>query len=169
MNYTQLQTTSAADEEFARELEIVEDSVIKPIVRRKLHVTLSHADTSKRNQDAMDLVGDIRLILLSELHQSGKSNGHIRSIPSYAATVTFNKCYEHFRSSYPQRASLRNKVRYLLTHDPGFALWRDSDGRWLCGFADWNGRDEHVSSHVDDDDLARIGSDREAQSAALWE
>ena len=52
---------SLADDEFVRQLENIENTVIKPIIRRKLHVSLFPQDTGKRNQDALELVKDIRL------------------------------------------------------------------------------------------------------------
>ena len=151
-----------SDDEFGQRLEHIEDAVIRPIVRRKLHVTLRENDTSQRNQDALELVSEIRLSLVAELRKNTTRNGGIRDISAYAATVAFNACYQHFRSRYPQLTRLRNKLRYLLNHESEFALWRDSNDRWLCGLAAWAGRADQVGSveamEVADNELTEIGS-----------
>lgn len=133
------------DDEFARWLETVVDTAVKPIVRRKLHVSLLDGDTRKRNQDALELVGDVRVTLLVEARRTGPLNGLIRNFGAYAATVTSNACYQYLRSRFPQRTRLRNKLRYILTHNTKFALWKSLEGRWLCGIAAWSGRERQVA------------------------
>jgi DNA-directed RNA polymerase specialized sigma24 family protein len=59
----------------------------------------------------------------------------IQSFNGYAAVTAYNACHEYFRARRPAWLSLANKVRYLATHSPEFALWEDDDGREVCGFA----------------------------------
>ena len=127
-----------------RELERVVEVVVKPIVRRKLHVPLQPFDPSERNHDAFDLVGDVRITLLAELNRSEEDEGAIRDLASYAATVTSNACYQYFRARFPERTRLRNKLRYLLTHERDFALWKNTSDQWQCGLAGWESVDEFV-------------------------
>ena len=163
------QLTISPDEKFARELESIEASVIKPIVRRKLSVTLSAGDTGSRNQDALELVGDIRLRLLTELRGRADSPyGTIRDLGAYAAKVAFNACHNHFRERYPRRVSLRNKLRYLLLHHAQLSLWRDPVNGWICGMMSWEGRTDVVeSTAVHGADLFRIGEERESSAEIL--
>lgn len=123
-------------------LAFVVESVIKPVVRSKLHVSLREDDTRERNQDAIELIGDVRLGLLSELSRSSNANGGIEDLSAYAATVAANSCYQYLRERFPNRTRLRNKLRYLLTHNQKFALWKDADRAWLCGLATWCGRSD---------------------------
>ena len=158
----------APDEEFARELESVENTVVKPIVRRKLHVSLFPNDMGKRNQDALDLVADIRLSLLAGIDKVDAADGEVRNLSAYAATVAFNACHEHFRARFPQRTRLHNKLLYLLTHEPDLARWRDASNRWLCSLAEWEKRVDHVQPPTDAVvDLGLIGTDRESSAALL--
>ena len=120
----------------------IAESAIKPVVRRKLHVSLSSDDTSPENQDALELVGDIQLILFSELQRRQVSNGDgIRDMAGFAATVASNTCYQYLRSKFPARTQQENKIRYLLSHGHDFALWKNEHGTWVGGYAKWRGAD----------------------------
>jgi hypothetical protein len=52
------------------------------------------------------------------------------------------------RQKYPQRWSLRDRLRYLLNHQAGLALWETADGEWLCGFAAWRDQKKAVAPDV---------------------
>src|SRR5262249_38296839 len=49
-------------------------------------------------------------------------------------------CYEYLRLKYPQRHNLKNKLRYVLTHLPGLALWENKSGDLVAGFDAWRGQ-----------------------------
>ncbi len=109
--------------------------VIEKTLRAKLHVSLKQADFSLTNQEALELAGDIKLLLISEL-QRLKSNPNgkvIYNLDGYVAAVTVNMYRQYLRSKHPQRRQLKSRLRYLLTHHPKFALWED-ESAWLCGF-----------------------------------
>jgi hypothetical protein len=129
----------------AERVEAVTESVVKPVVRRKLHVTLQDGDTRGRNQDALDIVGEVRVTLLSDEFRNRSSNGTIRDLAAYASTVAANACYQYLRMRFPERTRLRNKLRYLLSHSRELAIWKTSSGRWLCGAAGFSGSDKSVS------------------------
>jgi DNA-directed RNA polymerase specialized sigma24 family protein len=146
-NLTAIQTLTSSPEErlSADALDPVTASVIKPVVRRTLHVSLRDADTSAENQDALELVGDIQVALLSALESSG--NGRpIENIDAYAATVATNACYQHLRAKFPVRAQQINKLRYLLTHDPRFAMFK-SDEVWYCKLAGESAHTRRSENH----------------------
>ncbi len=115
-------------------------SVLMPVIRRTLHVSLSEADTTAANQDALELLGDIQVILLSTLSDPAHDDRTIENIDAYAATVASNTCYHYLRSKSPVRTQHYNKLRYLLTHDDRFKAWRDSDGQWMCSMSE-SGKD----------------------------
>src|SRR6185503_17875485 len=52
----------------------------------------------------------------------------------------YNACNLYLRQKYPRRSRLKNRLRYLLTHDEIFALWANEASGTICGFAQW--RDE---------------------------
>jgi DNA-directed RNA polymerase specialized sigma24 family protein len=108
--------------------------IIKNIIRAKLRVSFSEQDGQHLNQDALEIGSEVTGTLLAEL-QSLKSfprQKTINNFPNYVAVVTFNACYDYLRRKYPQRHSLKNKLRYLFTHRDEFALRESADGEWLC-------------------------------------
>src|SRR5262249_48153017 len=46
--------------------------------------------------------------------------------------------YEWLRQKYPRRWQLKNRLRYLLTHQSGLALWEGKNSEWLAGLAIWS-------------------------------
>ncbi len=128
-------------------LTAVTRSVIAPIVRRKLHASLEPQDTTRRNLDALELVGDIRVTLLSELSKENlNGNGHVRDLNSFASVVASNACYQYLRSRFPVHTQQRNRLRYALTHKKGYAIWKDASGQRLCGLEKWQVSDERPVS-----------------------
>jgi hypothetical protein len=106
-------------------------------------------DPLERNQDALELFGDVRLRLIQKLapHPTDKEAHSIQDCCRFAATVTYNACAEYFRQKFPRRTGLNNSLRYFLTHVPAYALWDVGDGAMCCGFATWR----HLSAHAFDD------------------
>jgi DNA-directed RNA polymerase specialized sigma24 family protein len=125
-------TAPPEDRLFVDVLEPVTANVIRPVVRRTLHVSLREDDTSTENQDALELVGDVQVALLSALESSGTNGRAIENPDAYAATVATNACYQYLRNKFPVRAQQTNKLRYLLSHDDRFEVYRGSAGGWLC-------------------------------------
>jgi hypothetical protein len=109
--------------------------VIEKTLRPKLRVSLKTDDFSLTNQEALELAGEIKLLLVSELRRlKSNPNGKvIHNLDGYVMTVTMNVYRQYLRAKYPLRQQLKSKLRYLLTHHPKFALWEDESG-WLCGF-----------------------------------
>lgn len=70
----------------------------------------------------------------------------LASFAGYVAAAAHNACHAFFRSRYPQRSRLRNKVRYVLTREPGLALWTTERHVWVAGRAAWRGRAADTSA-----------------------
>jgi len=133
----------AADEqESQRRLEqllaIAAEPVLKVIVRRKLQPGFGHAGGAHL-QEIEDVCGEVRLQLLSRLRdiKAQPDEKPISNFRGYVAVIAFNACNEHLRQRYPQRYRLRNRLRYLMTHNPSFGLWESDDREMLCGLAQW--------------------------------
>ncbi len=103
------------------------------------------------------------LRLIARLNES-KSDSSIRPIKdcrSYVAVTTYHACHEYLRQKYPQRHRLKNRLRYLLTHDANFALWDDHGGADLIGgFARWQRK--KTNDQTSSDELRRIAEDTTA-------
>lgn len=134
-----LHATSEAESEILTRLLTEQASpVIKGIIRSKLHAS-GAVDDRLRGQDAEDVYGEVITQLLARLRACKTSPGSdaIGDFRKYVAVTTYNAFYHYLRRKYPQRCRLKNRVRYLLTHQRELGLWESGDGDWLCGFAAW--------------------------------
>lgn len=138
---------SAEDEAASQHLleELVSsqaEPVILGIIRRKLHVSLNGYGHTRAVQEAEDVRGEILLHLIARLNalRADNDSGAIANFRSYVAVVAHNACHEFLRRKYPERQRLKNRLRYLLTHQSGFALWETEQGEWLCGLDAWRGK-----------------------------
>ena len=113
-----------------------------PIVREILGSSLRfHVNTNSAaaTQDANDLFNDIIANLLSRLRniRSDRAQGAVTNFRGYIATTAYNACNLYLRKKYPRRSRLKNRLRYLLSHDATFALWMNETSGLICGFAQW--------------------------------
>jgi hypothetical protein len=118
--------------------EHAEPLIIK-IIKSKLRVSLSPAQGSHQNQDALEIAGDVCAQIISEL-RSLKTNPQRRPIndfPNYVAIKAYSACADYFREKNPQRWRLRDLLRHHLKQNQKFALWQSEDRRWLCGLRSW--------------------------------
>jgi DNA-directed RNA polymerase specialized sigma24 family protein len=112
--------------------------LVREITRSKLHAFRFGSGPSPV-QEADDVCGEVVLQLLSRLRdlRNDPRDNTIANFRSYVAAVAYNSCTESLRRKYPERHRLRNRLRYLLSHDPSFALWEGPQGSLLCGLAEW--------------------------------
>jgi DNA-directed RNA polymerase specialized sigma24 family protein len=105
-------------------LEAVEPT-IQSIVRKKLFVTLRRSDFREQNQDALDVLSEIRVKLLQKFAQPvpDENARAIEDFRGYAAAVAFHICADYLRAKHPERTSLKNNLRRLLQKVDGYASW----------------------------------------------
>ena len=115
------------------------DPIIKRILKRKLSVSLTLADRSYNNQTALEIVSDVHALLLAQLHYLKRQSAaaSINNFRGYVAIKTYSAYNAYLRQKHPQRWRLKNRLRYLCSHQPAFALWANAEGEWLCGLASW--------------------------------
>lgn len=120
------------------------DEYAAPIVREilasslRIHFDLKSGGGSS-NPDAGDLFNDIVVNLVSRLRQikHNPAQAGIADFRSYVAGTTHNACSFYLRQRFPRRSRLKNRLRYLLSHDKDFALWTIDTLGFLCGLAQW--------------------------------
>lgn len=118
-----------------------------PIVKEILGSSLRfHLDDkgATSSQDANDLFNDIVANLLARLRQirSDRPSGPIGDLRGYIAATAYNACNLYLRQKYPRRSRLKNRLRYLLSHDTAFALWTNESSGLIGGFAEWRHKAE---------------------------
>lgn len=133
--YASAPSEAEADGALARLFEEHAGPIIARVVRRKLRGDGARGPAG----DAEDLRGQVTLQLLSRLAEfrADPAARPIQNFNGYAAAAAYRACADHLRARYPQRHSLRNKLRYFLTHQAGFDLWETAEGEWLCGRRGW--------------------------------
>jgi DNA-directed RNA polymerase specialized sigma24 family protein len=107
------------------------EPIVAGIVRGKLRF-----DQHER-QDADDVRSEIMLQVVSCLQtlKGDRGAAAIGDLGRYVAVTSYHACHDYVRRRHPNRWRLKNRLRYLLTHDPQFALIEDPDRGWLCDFA----------------------------------
>jgi RNA polymerase sigma factor (sigma-70 family) len=116
--------------------------LIKEIIRGSLYGSLNRSNNGGSFEDAEDIASGVILKLLKRLDDL-KAHPNDKGIPNfrdYVAVAAYNGCHEYLRQKHPERARLKNKLRYILTRQQGLALWEGKNKEWLCGLAVW--RDE---------------------------
>ena len=123
----------------AQLISVHADPIIKNIIRHKMHVPISRSADNRSSEDAEEMHAEIVVQLLSRLSEFKEKpdDKYINNFRSYVAAISYSAWHEHLRRRYPQRHMLKNKLRYLLTHRPSFAVWEAEDKDWLCGLAAW--------------------------------
>lgn len=109
-----------------------------PVIARVLRPKASQGDSGGAHDRLAELTSAAREELITRLlaARSGEDATEIRNFRGYVAAVAYNVWAQHLRSENPGRATLLNRVRYLLenrTSQRGFALWDGPGGERLCG------------------------------------
>lgn len=118
-------------------VRIVEEHVepiARSVVGQKLQTSIRAADDRALNQDALELVSQIKTAVVGRLTMAERS-AHacsIESLAAYVRAVAINAVNNYVRQKYPRRISLKNQIRYILNHDDRFSLWQAEDGRYMC-------------------------------------
>jgi hypothetical protein len=98
------------------------------------------SDRSFGPDDRSDVASTVTLRVLRWLRRTDYA---IRDFEHYVASLTYNTIYDFMRKRYPERTRLKNRIRYLHTHDPELAMWNASAGV-VCGLRAWRGRQDVV-------------------------
>lgn len=112
------------------------EPVARSIIKYKMYAFTGH---SRSAQDTEDVYSDVMVRLIRRLQElrNDPDGNPITSFRSYVKIVAVNACSEFLRKKYPQRSSLQDKLRYVLTHRQGLALWKSLEAEWLCGLSRW--------------------------------
>jgi RNA polymerase sigma factor (sigma-70 family) len=136
----------AEDEAEAQRLlaRLIEEHA-QPLVRQIVYSELRSerfALVDGQAPEVHDLCSEVVLQLLSRLHdlRDNPNQAPIASFYGYVAAVTYNMRSASLRRKYPERQRVKNRLRYVINHDPRFAMWEDANGMCLCGLAHWKNR-----------------------------
>ena len=95
-------------------------------------------------EDAEDVRATIHLRLMLKLRQVATTPEEaVQNLRGYVARLTYNAVSDHLRTRFPERALLKRRLRYTLTHDRELAFWSAAIGP-VCGRAAWRGREDAI-------------------------
>src|SRR6267154_134587 len=115
------------------------EPLIKQIVSYKLRIYISRSTPTSLGRDCEDICNEVVLQLLTRIADLRANPEHkgIHNLRSYIAVATYRACYEYLRRKYPQRYSLKNKVRNCLTHQSELGLWETEQEELAGGLEKW--------------------------------
>ena len=110
---------------------------VEPLVRRTIRTRIDPSLRTK--QDEEDISGESLLRLWRQVQKwfVEPDQPAFTNFPGYVASITINCCREHFRTKFPRRWHLRNRLRYVLSHSAELHIWKSPEGNWLTGFSSW--------------------------------
>jgi DNA-directed RNA polymerase specialized sigma24 family protein len=136
-----LEATTEKEEEIYL-LQLLDEHInplVRQVLRYKLQSSFSQKERGFLNQDIEEVYYEIQLHVLERLRKF-KSHPDSRSVTNlrgYVVTTARNACDEYLRRKFPQRRKLKDKIRYCLTSNSDFALWKNAGKEWLSGLSDW--------------------------------
>ena len=122
--------------------------IIRSVINYRLPLAFSQTAIAHSHEDAEDISSEVVLEVLTRLRKL-KTNPNglaINSFRSYVAAITYRACCEDLRRKKPHRASLKNRLRYVLTRCPTLALWKSNNREWVCGLSAWENRKSSLRS-----------------------
>jgi DNA-directed RNA polymerase specialized sigma24 family protein len=125
-----------------RREELIETILVEHldgIIRRTLQRRLRRMPRGGSVAASVDDIRSTVFLKLLKRLRAFPANGPIQNLAAYAATITVNAWEDSLREAFPQRALLKNRIRYALLRDGRFALWHAGE-QMLSGFAEWQGR-----------------------------
>lgn len=129
--------------------------VITQRFRPGLHRWLGDADRE-------DLASTAMLRVLHRLRSVNDPGGSaIDDFDGYVAAVTLHACDDLVRERFPRRTAAKNRLVYVLLHDPRYALWR-IDGELVCGLASWQNR-RTIAPELSVDCMQHLRGDRDVR------
>jgi DNA-directed RNA polymerase specialized sigma24 family protein len=125
-----------ADEFLLRLIAVHVESVVKGIIRYKLH--FRSQDATER-AEADDIYQEVLMQLLADLRQlrAQPEVYPIADVRGLAATIAYRACSGWMRRRFPERHAFKNRLHYLLTRQAGLSVWQNENGTRMAGFVLW--------------------------------
>lgn len=127
-----------------------------------------YASAVESSDDLRDLQATAMMRLLRRLDDVPRGEkAPIASFDDFVATLAFNTANDLLRDRFPARTRLKNRVRYVLTHDRRMASWRAPAGM-AAGFSEWRGAATGTLPESSNESIDLPRDDVEAALLALF-
>jgi RNA polymerase sigma factor (sigma-70 family) len=127
-----------ADELLSQLITVHAEPVIKGVIRFKLRLN-SYRETQRAETDDIHQEAVMQLVAQLQRFRKLPAGNPITDVRGMAAVIAHRTCARWLRRQFPERHALKNRLHYLLTRQPGFAIWQD-EGKQVAGFAVWQGQ-----------------------------
>ena len=116
------------------------EPIIQKVIGRQLGFSSVSPFSGISSADAADLRSDIVLSLIKRLilFRQQPHEFSIADFRAYVAVASYRGCSAWLRQRHPLSWRLKNKLRYLLTHQPQFCLLLNEDDEWIGGLSIWH-------------------------------
>ncbi|MCX6612113.1 MAG: hypothetical protein NTW74_14820, partial [Acidobacteria bacterium] len=109
-----------------------------PLVEAVLRARL--ARFPRFQQETGDIAAEAMVKILSRLQQWRAGTAEpIADLNAYAAITIRRACDQLFRHHFPNRHRLKNRIRYVLKPERGYAVWTAPNHEICCGLRSWEG------------------------------
>lgn len=116
-----------------------------------------------RRDDFDDVTATVLMRLVRRLQLTASTpDSPITNFREFTARLAYNAVYEVLRRRFPQRTRVKNRLRYVLTHDDRFATWVVSEES-VAGLHSWRNRLDVVAGAtlpMQDADPPMLAEDR---------
>lgn len=111
---------------------------VTPLIERLLRAAASRRALPAT--DVPDLAGDLKLRVLRRLRRAVEDprTEPLADVEDYVNTAVYYAVDDHLHRRDPWRSRLAQRIRYVLTHTRGLALWNRHPA--VCGFEEWAAR-----------------------------
>jgi hypothetical protein len=117
---------------------LLEEILVRHVAPLSRSVTRARRYTA---QDAADIEAEVALRMVARLRSAREgAEPPLDDSRKYVLTVAFSACHALVRRRYPERARLKNRIRYLAGHDRRLAIWERQDREWVVGVREHEGR-----------------------------
>lgn len=100
-------------------------------------VLLRHGDAAFIGEAPEDIASTVIVRLVRRLQATAfDEDDAVARLADFTATLTFNAVYDVMRRRFPARSRLKNRIRYVTTHDPRFRTRAIPEGT-VCALARW--------------------------------
>ncbi|HJW93396.1 MAG TPA: hypothetical protein VJ901_07240 [Thermoanaerobaculia bacterium] len=156
-----IEAPSEAERQHAMERVLAE---ARPVIASVLARNRSGAF---RRDDFDDVSATVMMRLVRRLQSVPDGDDRaIANFREFTARLTYNAVYELLRRRFPQRTRLKNRLRYVLTHDPRFAMWIGGEES-VAGLQEWSQRKDvmpRATLAMSDADSRMLNEERTAEA-----
>ncbi len=124
-------------------LNEISKPIVEHILQRALRWDLADDALGILQVDTEDVSSDVLVKVLIRLgaFKADPSRHAISNFRAMVATISYRVVADRQRKSKRYRANQEKKIRRLFAADENLAIWKDEQGKTVCGYSIWQNRE----------------------------